>query len=70
MERPYIICHMTMSLDGKVTGDFLTTPEAAAAAEVYYQLNRDYQADAFACGRVTMEGSFTGNWYPNLESFA
>ena len=34
MERPYIICHMTMSLDGKVTGDFLTTPEASAAAEV------------------------------------
>lgn len=70
MERPYIICHMTMSLDGKVTGDFLTTPEAAAAAEVYYQLNRDYQADAFVCGRVTMEGSFTGNWYPELAPFA
>jgi len=68
MERPYIICHMTMSLDGKVTGDFLTTPEAAAATEVYYQLNRDYQADAFACGRVTMEGSFTGGWYPELEA--
>lgn len=23
MDRPYIICHMVTSLDGKVTGDFL-----------------------------------------------
>ena len=48
MERPYIICHMVTSLDGKVTGDFLFTPECAAATELYYQINRDYRADAFA----------------------
>ena len=41
MERPYIICHMVTSLDGKVTGDFLFAPECAAANEGYYQLNRD-----------------------------
>jgi riboflavin biosynthesis pyrimidine reductase len=23
MERPYIICHMLTSLDGKIIGDFL-----------------------------------------------
>lgn len=69
MKRPYVICHMTTSLDGKVTGAFLNTPEAARAAEVYYEINRNYQADAFACGRVTMEGSFTGGWYPDLTAF-
>ena len=31
MNRPYIICHMVTSLDGKVTGDFLGNPECAAA---------------------------------------
>lgn len=67
MNRPYIICHMTTSLDGKVTGKFLYTPECEKATDYYYQIHRDYKADAFACGRVTMEGSFTGCWYPDLS---
>lgn len=66
---PYIICHMTTSLDGKVTGKFLNTPECEKAVDLYYQLNRDYKADAYACGRVTMEGSFTGGWYPDLSQY-
>ena len=70
MNRPYIICHMTTSIDGKVTGDFLYTPESEAATEVYYEINRNYKADAFACGRVTMEGSFTGGFQPDLTPFA
>lgn len=69
MNRPYIICHMTVSLDGKVTGKFLSTPIGQRAAETYYQIHRDYQADGFACGRVTMEGSFTGGWYPDLDNY-
>ncbi len=69
MKRPYIICHMTTSLDGKVTGDFLSTPACQAATDIYYEQNRDYHADAFACGRITMEGSFTGGWYPDLAAY-
>ncbi|MBO5129889.1 MAG: dihydrofolate reductase family protein [Oscillospiraceae bacterium] len=69
MNRPYTICHMVTSLDGKVTGRFLYTPEGEKASDWYYQLNRDYKADAFACGRVTMEGSFTGGWYPDLSEY-
>ena len=30
-KRPYIICHMTTSIDGKVTGEFLETAEVAPA---------------------------------------
>ena len=67
MDRPYVICHMTTSIDGKVTGEFLNRPNHAAVSELYYQINRDYHADAYACGRVTMEGSFTGGWYPDLS---
>lgn len=69
IERPYIICHMTTSIDGKVTGKFLETEEVAPAIEVYYEINRAYQADAFACGRVTMEGSFTQGFEPDLSVF-
>lgn len=70
MERPYIICHMVTSIDGKVTGDFLYQPECEPGTEDYYQINRDFCADAFACGRITMEGSFTGGWQPDLTPFA
>ncbi len=70
MNRPYIICHMTTSIDGKVTGDFLGMPESEQATKVYYEINRSYHGDAFACGRITMEGSFTGGWYPDLTPFA
>ena len=69
MKRPYIICHMVTSLDGKVTGKFLYEPQCEKATDLYYQINRDYKADGFACGRVTMEGSFTGGWYPDLSEF-
>lgn len=67
--RPNIICHMTVSIDGKVTGTFLNREECAPAIEEYYRLNREISAEAFACGRVTMEESFTGGWYPELKEF-
>lgn len=67
--RPYIICHMVSSIDGKVTGDFLYRPECEKATDIYYRLNREYNADAFACGRITMEGSFTFGWYPDISNY-
>ena len=69
MNRPYIICHMVTSIDGKVTGDFLFRPECGGATEIYYRLNRELKADGFICGRVTMEGSFTDGWYPDLSQY-
>lgn len=27
MDRPYIFCHMLTSLDGKIMGNYMTTPE-------------------------------------------
>lgn len=69
MNRPYIICHMVTSIDGKVTGDFLFDPECAEATGIYYDINRKLKADGFICGRVTMEGSFTGGYYPDLSEY-
>lgn len=69
MDRPKIICHMTTSIDGRVTGEFLGMPQCIPATEVYYEINRAYHADAFACGRVTMEGSFTGGFVPDLSRY-
>ena len=69
MNRPYIICHMVTSIDGKVTGDFLYRPECEKNTEIYYEINRDLKCNGFICGRVTMEGSFTQGWYPDLEKY-
>ncbi len=60
---------MVTSVDGKVTGDFLFRPECEAATEIYYEINRNLKSDGFICGRVTMEGSFTGGYYPDLSDF-
>lgn len=60
MDRPYIICQMVTSIDGKVTGDFLSRPECEKATEIYYEINRNYKADGFICGRETMQESFAG----------
>lgn len=69
MKRPYIICHMLVSIDGKVTGDFLNTEEAVKASEIYYDLNRNIPSQGFICGRVTMEESFTKGYYPDLTKY-
>ena len=42
MNRPYVICHMVTSIDGKVTGDFLYRPECEKATDIYYEINRNY----------------------------
>ena len=49
--KPYIILHMLVSIDGKITGDYMNTDAANTLCEEYYRINREYQADAFACGR-------------------
>lgn len=69
-KMPYIICHMLMSIDGKVTGNFLFDEKAANSCEIYYQLHRNFKADGFICGRVTMEESFTKKYYPDLSKYS
>lgn len=57
--RPYIICHMLTSIDGKVTGPFLEDKACVSSTAQYFEIHRNTRAEGFACGRVTMEGSFT-----------
>jgi len=35
MDRPYVVCHMLMSIDGKVTGDFLNNEKCSESIEIY-----------------------------------
>ena len=38
--KPYVICHMLMSIYGKVTGKFLSEESIATSIERYYEINR------------------------------
>lgn len=69
MERPYIIYHMTTSMDGKITGSFLELESVKPVTDFYYECHRQFKTDAFLCGRVTMQESFTGQDLPDLTSF-
>ena len=69
MERPYIIYHMTTTMDGKINGSFLELESVQPINDFYYQCHRQFKTDAFLCGRVTMQESFTGQALPDLSAW-
>lgn len=68
--KPYVIYHMLTSADCKIAGDFLYKPGIMPLHDVYYEKHRAFGADAFLCGRVTMQGSFTGEDLPDTSEWA
>src|SRR2546423_8549728 len=51
--RPRVICHMAMSIDGRIVVD--GWPDTAAVRREYETIHDSYGADAWMCGRITME---------------
>jgi 2,5-diamino-6-(ribosylamino)-4(3H)-pyrimidinone 5'-phosphate reductase len=49
--KPYIICHMLSSVDGKTDGDAL---EAVTGEGEYEATGAKLEGDAWICGRTTM----------------
>ena len=73
MKRPYFALHMVTSIDGKITGKFLNGERGGELCEYYYKVHRQYKENGFQgfiCGRVTMQGSFTGEQLPDLTYFS
>ena len=56
MERPFVVCHMLASLDGKIDGAFFGAPEAAPALKAYGELRNFYGCQATLYGTTTMLG--------------
>ncbi len=61
---------MAMSIDGKVTGEFLSASGLEKMSEIYYEVNRNLHGDAYACGRITMQQSFCGNESPEISQYS
>jgi 2,5-diamino-6-(ribosylamino)-4(3H)-pyrimidinone 5'-phosphate reductase len=51
--RPRVVCHMATSIDGRIVAD--GWPDSPAVRRVYEQIHTTYEADAWMCGRITME---------------
>ncbi|EIZ85157.1 deaminase-reductase domain-containing protein [Methylobacterium sp. GXF4] len=52
-QRPYVICHMTTSVDGRIKVRRWKTLDADSP---YERVHGELNGDAWMCGRVTMQG--------------
>lgn len=62
--KPYVICHMMSSLDGHALTDGWERPFKNAAGDLYEELAKTFNFDAWICGRVTMQEIAHGDDYP------
>ncbi len=71
MNRPYIFCHMMTSVDGKIMGSYMETPEGDKAGDVFYNIafgkNPHYKHQGWLSGRVTTDDNFTNYRKPKLD---
>ncbi len=58
MNRPYVICHMLASLDGKIDGEFFSAPECVPALRQFAKVRTVYNCNATLYGTTTMEGGY------------
>lgn len=61
--KPYVICHMMSSLDGHALTDGWERPFKNAAGDLYEELAKTFNFDAWICGRVTMQEISHGDDY-------
>ena len=68
MNRPYVICHMLTSLDGKIDGAFMSAPETEPIAAEYGWLRGTFGCQATMYGATTMEEVYAEGRAPKLAS--
>lgn len=71
MSRPFLFCHMLTSIDGKIMGRFMDTPECESAGNLFDAIsfgNRgNYSMQGWLSGRVTTDDNFTLYRKPELD---
>lgn len=74
MDRPYIFCHMLISLDGKIMGNYMEIPEGEQAIREFYNIafgkQPYYKHQGWLSGRVTTDDNFTFYEKPALDENA
>ena len=67
MSKPYIVCHMLTSINGKISGSYMSSKFAEAGSKAYETTNDQYNSQAWLCSRVTMEENFTNFQKPLFD---
>ena len=66
MDRPFVVCHILISLDGKIDGAFFGAPETAPALGAYGELRSFHNCQATVYGATTMRELYAGGPAPKL----
>ena len=53
-EKPFVVCHMLTSLNGKIDGAFFDNPAAGPGLDRTGKIRSGYHCDAIVFGAVTM----------------
>lgn len=67
MDRPYVVCHMLASVDGKIDGDYMSIPECSEALKEYENLRGYYECQATLYGTTTIKGGYCVGLVPELS---
>ena len=71
--KPYVICHMVASLDGRInSGEWSRSPDGdrKAWSALYEEVHETLAGDAWLVGRVTMEEMADGKPHPPADAVA
>lgn len=65
MQKPYVICHMMASVNGKILSkNWEMSSNYGQFDGVYEKCHASFKSNAWFCGRVTMEKDFTNGVQP------
>jgi len=68
MNKPYVICLMVTSVDGKILSDkWGDNPKVKALIKTFEQAHEAMAVPAWLCGRVTIEKDFTKGTKPIIK---
>lgn len=70
MERPYIICHMLQSIDGKIAGNLFDFATTLKLSSYYQKMSIDFHGDAIVYGSVTLVERYGNSKNLDLSNFS
>ena len=68
MDRPRVICHMLMSLDGKINGRYFSMPETRPGLRKYGELRGFYGCSATIYGTTTAAEGYSDGYVSDLPN--
>lgn len=66
MDRPYVICFMLSSVDGKITGDFMRCDSTKNLTDDMAKIRNSYNSDATLYGTTTMYQTYAEGVLENV----